>query len=131
MKFITTYKTELAAVAITAILCVAAFAAWNAWFKEPLDYTKHAAEIEQLREELKLSAAEKEAGFAAYQDSMAMHDAQLKELLADTLTTNEITHRHETIRQNNNALDADSAAALGQYRMRIEHEYRQRFDYTY
>lgn len=129
MKFLSTYKTQLAAVAITAILCIAIFAAYNSWVYEPEEVTKHAAEIKQLRNQLALSRYEKEELLKAYRDSMKALPSVAQLHTKDITAQTDIQSKYDAIQSQNQSMAVDSAVALARHRLRSE-DPSARFDYS-
>jgi flagellar biosynthesis component FlhA len=128
MRLIEKYRTEAVTALVAVLLCFSLFLAWNEWLREPKDHTIN-PRLQELKDSLAQSRMEKDLMEAAYQDSMQLHQAELQTLLADTNGTTEITERYDEVRNTHRNLSVDSSAALAKYRLRIESEYGQRFDY--
>jgi septal ring factor EnvC (AmiA/AmiB activator) len=129
VKFFQEHTSEILTAVVVLLICIGGFAAWNAWMRDTEPYVMN-SEMEALRDSLDQSRSEKKALEKALEDSMALHNEQLEELLSDTNGNREITNQFNELRQEHRSLELDTAVGLLVYRMRIEPQYGTRFDYS-
>ena len=131
MKNVKPYASQIATGVVVLILCLAAFLAWNEFWRDDAVYeSKYAAEINRLTAKLDSSAVAKAAEFENYKDSIEAHYASADSLLADTTGFTTITAHHDEIRTARAAMDASEHVELAKYRLRNWPIIKQRYDYS-